>query len=258
MSPGFTDRIDRIVRDHPPSMHTQQSLAEDLTRLGVQAGDVLFIHSSFRSLGPVAGGAATVVSSLEDVVTPEGLLLMPAFHLVRKDLRAETWSIATTPSTTGYLTEFFRLMPGTVRSDHYSHSVAARGRAAADFVAGHLSGEGPESPWDRAPWGRTFGTHSPFMRAYAHDGKLLLLGVGYHSSTFVHLVETLWWDECRKKNPSQDYRFLHREKLGAYWDRIGHPARARVGDADARVFGIRDFVDALLELVRREPENWIK
>ena len=52
--------------------HTRQSLAEGLCRLGVEPGDLVFVHSSFRSLGPVEGGAGTVVAALEDAVGGEG------------------------------------------------------------------------------------------------------------------------------------------------------------------------------------------
>ncbi len=34
-------------------MHTRTSLARDLRALGVGAGDTLFVHSSFKSLGEV-------------------------------------------------------------------------------------------------------------------------------------------------------------------------------------------------------------
>ena len=34
-------------------MHTRTSLARDLRALGVRAGDTLFVHSSFKSLGEV-------------------------------------------------------------------------------------------------------------------------------------------------------------------------------------------------------------
>ncbi len=89
--------------------HTREKLAQELRNLGVESGDILFIHSSFKSLGPVDGGAGTVVSALEDAVGPEGLILMPAFNLVEWDKRAKTWNIETTPSTVGWLTEFFRV-----------------------------------------------------------------------------------------------------------------------------------------------------
>jgi len=117
--------------------HSQETLVQDLRGLGLEAGTTIFIHSSFKSLGPVTGGAGTVISAFKDVVGSKGLILMPSFNLVEK--RAETWDIETTPSTVGWLTEFFRQMDGTFRSDHYSHSVASSGKRASDFVADHLS-----------------------------------------------------------------------------------------------------------------------
>ncbi len=235
-----------------------QDLVEDLKSLGIRSGDMLFVHSSLKSIGPVDGGAATVIAALEKSIAPDGLLLMPSFNLVDKDKRASTWNIESTPSTVGYLTEFFRTMPGTLRSDHYSHSVAARGKNASEFVSGHLSKEGLLVPWDREPWGRTFGTRSPYIKAYENGGKLLMLGVDYHSSTYVHLVETLLWNEHLVANPKAEYIFLYREKLGEYWDSAGKINRGHVGNAECRLFSIKDFVDTLLELVRSEPKKWTK
>jgi len=82
---------------------TAEQLAHDLRRLGVQPGDTLFIHSSFKSLGRVEGGAASVITALEACVGPEGLILMPSFNLVHAPLRPTTWDHATTPATTGHL-----------------------------------------------------------------------------------------------------------------------------------------------------------
>ncbi len=61
--------------------HSGERLLRDLGNLGVEAGDVLFVHSSFRSLGPVEGGAGTVVGALEAAVGSEGTILMPSFNL---------------------------------------------------------------------------------------------------------------------------------------------------------------------------------
>ena len=44
-------------------MYTEKRLVEDLESLGVRKGDLLFIHSSFKSLGAIDGGAATVISA---------------------------------------------------------------------------------------------------------------------------------------------------------------------------------------------------
>ena len=218
-------------------MHTRETLAQDLRRLGVEPGDIVFVHSSFKSLGKVDGGAGTVIAAMEDALGPEGLLLMPSFNLVEQELRVDSWDPATTPSTVGWLTEFFRCMPGTFRSDHYSHSVAARGKGAEPFVAGHRRREGLPAPWDREPWGRTYGTDSPMLKACDADGKLLMLGVDYHSSTYVHVVEVLYWAHRREHDPDAPYAWL---------------------DRAARLFSIRDYVDTLLAEVERHPGPCVK
>ncbi|MCH7861617.1 MAG: AAC(3) family N-acetyltransferase, partial [Proteobacteria bacterium] len=66
-----------------------------------------------------------MVRALEDSIGAEGLLLMPSFNLREGEKRAETWDLETTPSTVGWITEYFRRLPATYRSDHYSASVAA-------------------------------------------------------------------------------------------------------------------------------------
>lgn len=240
--------------------HTRKTLAEDLRRLGVERGDVLFIHSSFKSLGTVAGGAAAVVGALEDAVGAEGTLLMPSFNLVEGERRFTSWNPSHTPSTTGWLTEFFRQMPGTVRSDHYSHSVAARGKNAEQFAGGHRRQEGSVSPWDHEPWGKTFGTHSPYMKAYRAGGKILMLGVDYSTSTYMHLVEVMHWNERLQRDPQVAFAYIGRNRplLGDYWDSLGHLRRGKVGDAESRLFPISIFVDTLLEAVRAHPETYYR
>ncbi len=240
--------------------HTRKGLTEDLRELGVTPGDLLFVHSSFRSLGRVDGGGGAVVAALEDTVGPEGLVLMPSFNLVPREprQRAAHWEVHTTPSTVGWLTEFFRRMPGTLRSNHYSHSVAARGRGAQAFVAGHMGQDGPRSPWDLEPWGKTYGTDSPMQRVYAAGGRILMLGVDYTSSTYVHLVEVLYWNRLLAKNPEAGYPWLDRAILGAYWDAHGGMARGRVGSADCRLFPIPDYVDGLLRRIEADPQKYLK
>ncbi|MBM3240001.1 AAC(3) family N-acetyltransferase [Candidatus Poribacteria bacterium] len=237
---------------------TKEKLLYDLRDLGVEPGDILFIHSSFKSLGPIEGGAETVVSTLEDAVGPEGLILMPSFNLVDYDKRAQTWNIETTPSTVGWLTEFFRRMPGTYRSDHYSHSVAARGKGAKDFVTGHLSHEGYKSPWDREPWGKTYGSHSPMYKAYQSDGKILMLGVDYDSSTYIHFVEVIYWNKLLDLDPEAKYPALNRPVLGEFWDQVSNLSRGFGGAAECRLFRIREYIDTLLREVEKNPYPYLK
>ncbi|MEM7124852.1 MAG: AAC(3) family N-acetyltransferase [Chloroflexota bacterium] len=236
---------------------TSTTLLQGLRKLGVVPGDVLFVHSSFKSLGPVEGGAEAVISALENAVGPEGLLLMPSFNLVDRDKRAECWNIRETPSTVGWITEVFRRMPSTHRSDHYSHSVAARGKDAKAFVADHLSQEGYGSPWDLAPWGKTFGECSPMVQAYKRSGKLLMLGVDYFTSTYIHFVEVIYWHRLLAQNPAAAFPRLDRLILGEFWDRTGQLQRGYINEAPCRLFGIQPYVDGLVQEVECNPEPYM-
>ena len=191
----------------------------------------LFIRS-FKSLGPfelMAGQGRLIISALEAVIGQDGLILMPTFSLLpSREERVASWDVATTPSTVGWLTEFFRQMPGTYRSDHYSHAVAARGKDAEIFVADHLRREGYQSPWDHHPWGKTYGTHSPMFRAYKANAKLLMIGVDYQTSTYIHLVEVIHWNKRLADDAQAQFIGLNRPALGEFWEGAGSVA-ARSG-----------------------------
>lgn len=238
--------------------YTREKLTQDLTNLGIEKGDTLFIHSSFKSLGPVEDGAGTVISALAAAVGRDGLILMPSFSLLpSREERIASWNIGSTPSTVGWLTEFFRQMSDTYRSNHYSHAIAARGKGAKAFVADHLRREGYESPWDQPPWGKTYGTHSPMFRAYKTNAKLLMLGVDYESSTYAHLVEVIHWNKRLIEDTEAEYIRLKRSKLGAFWDEVGRLRQGLVGDATCRLFRIKDYVDTLLKEVEWNPEPYV-
>ena len=238
--------------------YTREKLIQDFTNLGIEKGDTLFIHSSFKSLGPVDGGAGTVIAALEAVIGQDGLILMPTFSLLpSREERVASWDVDKTPSTVGWLTEFFRQLPGTYRSDHYSHAVAARGNGAKAFVADHLRREGYQSPWDHEPWGKTYGTHSPMFRAYKANAKLLMIGVDYQTSTYIHLVEVIYWNKRLKDDATATFIGLNRPELGAFWERLGKLKRGRVGDSDCRLFHIKTYVDTLLTEVEHNLEPYV-
>ncbi|MCH2661659.1 AAC(3) family N-acetyltransferase, partial [bacterium] len=59
--------------------YDQQALAADFQRLGLTAGDTVFVHSALSTLGHVEGGADTVIAALLSVVGHSGTLAAPAF-----------------------------------------------------------------------------------------------------------------------------------------------------------------------------------
>jgi len=178
-----------------PVPRTRESLAHDLSQLGVTSGMTLLVHSSLRSLGWVSGGPIAVVQALMDVVTPAGTLVVPTHTSGNSDPAKwenppvpKAWlSViydtlpAFDPLTTptyfmGKIVEAFRTWPGVIRSNHPTDSFAAWGRHA-EFVTAHHNLE----------YG--LGEGSPLARIYELDGWVLLLGVGYDRNTSFHLAE---------------------------------------------------------------------
>ncbi len=56
---------------------TRTSLACDLREIGLQAGDVVVLHSSLKALGWVSGGPVAVLLAFQDVLTETGTLVVP-------------------------------------------------------------------------------------------------------------------------------------------------------------------------------------
>jgi len=180
------------ISDH---LVTQPMLVSELAALGVQPGMTLIIHSSMKSLGWVNGGAAAVILALEEVLTPEGTLVMPTHSSDQSDPAnwkyppvPEAWweAIRATmpaydPSLTptfhmGVVPETFRKQTGVIRSNHPQASFAAWGKHASRVAADH-----PLTP--------PFGADSPLGRVYDLDGWVLLLGVGHNRNTSLHIAE---------------------------------------------------------------------
>ena len=66
------------IVDRSPSPASEDSLAADLLRLGIRAGETLLVHSSLSALGWVNGGAMAVIQALEQALGRRGTLVMPA------------------------------------------------------------------------------------------------------------------------------------------------------------------------------------
>jgi aminoglycoside 3-N-acetyltransferase len=153
-------------------------VAEDLTRLGLRRGDVVLVHSSFKSLGLTDHTPADVIRTLVEVIGREGTLIMPTFTYSFGGV----WGVQpfrkdSTPGRfNGVLTETLRGTPGALRSGHPTYSVAAIGRQAEQVVRGK-------------EYASAMGFGSSFDEALKLGAQVLLLGVGNNRNSMMHYAE---------------------------------------------------------------------
>lgn len=156
-------------------MMTKDDLCAAFAETGLARGDSVIVHSACRTLGPVEGGADTILDALIEVLGPEGNLMLPTFNYTRP-LPEPYFDAAVTPGRTGILPELGRKRPGAVRSLHPTHSVAVIGPAAEALTRDHHRG-------------RAFGIGSPIDRLAQRGGKVLLIGVNHASNSLIHIAE---------------------------------------------------------------------
>jgi len=149
------------------------ALSVDLARLGLAQGDIVLVHSSFRSLQ--VGNPEDIVCALVNLIGPDGTLMMPALSYRQQPCHIH--DTRSTPTCVGFLSEYFRTRTGTVRSLHPTHSVCAIGRRANEMLGDHFL--------DRTPCG----PNSPFNRLIEVGGKILMIGCGLRPNTTMHAVE---------------------------------------------------------------------
>lgn len=149
------------------------SLHSQLQALGLQEGDIVLVHSSFKSLG--ISDPEEIIGALLDTLGPQGTLLMPALTYNQEPRHIH--DTRNTPTCVGFLTEYFRKRPGVQRSLHPTHSVCAIGAQMEAMLQDH--------PKDTTPCG----SHSPFNRLIEKRGKILMIGCGLRPNTTMHAIE---------------------------------------------------------------------
>lgn len=168
---------------------TMKDMRQALDSFGIEKDAILLTHASMKALGHIEGGPEAVIQAIVDTV-PEGTVVFPTLSQKNFDTALQDWSMDR-PSDVGLITEIFRLQPGSLRSDNPTHSVAARGKHAADLVSGHATGKGRYSPFCdlsfgyESPWQRLFDSQT----RYGVPSYALMWGVTTARNTMKHFAE---------------------------------------------------------------------
>jgi aminoglycoside 3-N-acetyltransferase len=162
---------------------------DDLTAgfktMGVSAGDTIMVHSSYKSLGGVKGGADTVIDALLDSVGSDGTVLFPTFNF-KSWVDTHYFDIRETASHMGIITELARCREEAVRTPHPLYSFAVLGNRQEEFSAC----EDVEA----------VGDNSVFALFHKLNGLIVSIGLDFNSS-FTFSVHAIY-------------------KAGGYWRRV--------------------------------------
>lgn len=230
--------------------------------LGIKKGDIVLIHSSFKSMGYVEGGAEAVISGFLDALGTEGTLVLPTFCQKNFEKAYETWHIDK-ESDVGYLTNYFRKREGSIRSDQATHSVAACGKLAKELTKTHGHTHKRFGNMGDTP----FSADSPWEKMYTQNAKIVLLGVPALYTTFRHYAEYVFIEECLQalcghteyddmKNALWSFEktgvwpHLYNETIRERLEEKNLVEKSTCGDATLLCYEAKVFVDFALNALR--------
>ena len=212
-----------------------------LRDIGVEAGDVLLVHTAFSKVAPLDGGPTGLIAALRGAIGPAGTLVMPS---MTDDDDVPFDPASSSCRWLGVVADTFWRMDGVLRSDS-PHAFAAVGPNAPEILAPH-------------PVDVPHGPDSPAGRVHDLDGRILLLGVGHSENTTIHLAEAIAGVRYRRRAHATvrgrgrvDYGEIdhccERFALVDGWlDERKLQNRGSVGRAESRLVRSRDVVEAVL------------
>lgn len=244
-------------------MLTFEKLVEGFRDLGVEEGDTLVVHSSYKSFGPVDAGPQTVIRALEAALDTagDGTLIMPTFNFDFN--KGVPWDVRTTPSKMGVLTELVRVDPRARRVFHPFYSFAILGKHAE-----RLGSLRYKSSYER---------NSVFGKLRELDGKIMVIGLSYtNSMTFFHHIEQMEGVDYRflkqftgevtdenGKTYTDTFEMLVRDidkgvitevdPMGALMEEAGIIKIRRIGEADVKLMTANEVYEFTAREMKRDP-----
>lgn len=246
---------------------TPKTLLVNFKNIGLLPGMNLIVHSSLKQIGRLHGDVPMIISTLQEIITGNGTLIMPAHtcgnsnpqHWQNPPAPKEQWkaikqnmhpfeSKKTPSANMGRIAESFRSFPNVFRSNHPNVSFSAWGKNAEHITHNHSLEYG-------------LGEKSPLAKLYALNAYVLLIGVGYDTNTALHLAEyranytskkqllegarildngkSVWKEFAEIKLDDEDFPALGKD----FESKTNVVKTGQIGNAASKLMPIRELVD---------------
>ena len=159
-------------------MLTQREVHSFLAGVGIKPNDTVLVHTSMRALGEVEGGCDGLIDAFVSYLK-DGLFIVPTHTWASVGPQNPIYDPRKSVPCIGALPTVAAFRGDGVRSLHPTHSVAAFGKRAAEFVRGEEFATSPCS------------AGGVWRRLYDEGAKILLIGVGLDRNTYIHAVDEI-------------------------------------------------------------------
>jgi aminoglycoside 3-N-acetyltransferase len=253
---------------------TRSSLHENLEALGVRKGDLLMVHGSLRTIGPILGGVQVLIQAIFDAIGPDGTLAAYVdfepfcddedFDERHSEVPVFDKRIAPAARDHGILHEALRTWPGALRSDHPDAGVLAIGPLAEEITANH-------------PLQYGYGPGSPFEKIHQLGGRIAMLGAPLDTITLLHYAEhcadipdkkLMRYRRLMPGNPKPQWVEFEEfdttepvhdalpencfEQIALDFLKTGRGMKAKVGQGDSHLFEARELVPYAIAWIERK------
>lgn len=243
-----------------------EGLKNELQELGINRGDCLIVHCSFKVLKTAGYSPDEVIDTFMELLGAEGTLIMPTFTYSYSGIwNVVPFNSAVTPGIlNGVLSETFRLRPGTLRSGHPAYSVAVSGKLAEYLTANRELSS-------------ALGHGSSYEDALNMDAKILLLGVGNSRNSMLHYIEVAsglpyndipfrqyWGNKAAVEDNGEIKEVQLVPEYPACSDNFSWldevlvkeeiAVKGRIGDGDCYLMNAGKLKDFVIERIREKPD----
>ncbi len=157
-------------------MIIQSDIHAFLKDMGIDRADTVMMHTSMRSIGDVEGGCDGLIDAFKSYLC-DGLYLVPTHTWANVGISVFEYDPKNTIPCIGALPTVAAFRADGFRSLHPTHSVAAFGKRAEEFIKGEEKSTSP------CPVGGVW------SRLYDENAKILLVGVGLNRNTYIHAID---------------------------------------------------------------------